>query len=94
MRINKIFALLIILSLVAAIIVAIGITHSSYDKSHLAPKPVTVTTDNFKAKSIEYITGRLETNHDNLGLYKVTLQDGKEVLLYNDSKGIAMIQLK
>jgi hypothetical protein len=90
MRVNKIFALL----MAAAIIVAIGMTHSSYDKSHLAPQPVTITTDNYKAKSIEYITGELKTNHDNLGLYKVTLQDGKEVLLYNDSKGIAMIQLK
>ena len=93
MRVNKIFALLIIFSLAAAIIIAIGMTHSYYDKSHLAPKPVTITTDNYKAKSIEYITGELQTNHSDLGLYKVTLQDGKEVLLYNDSKGIAMIQL-
>jgi hypothetical protein len=62
--------------------------------TRVAPKKVEVTTTNYKAKSIEYITGVLKTNESNLGLYKVTLQDGKEVLLYNDSKGIAMIQLK
>jgi hypothetical protein len=57
------------------------------------PKPVTVQTDNYKAKSIEYITGELHTSGRSLGLYKVTLEDGREVLLYNDAKGIAMIQL-
>ena len=56
-------------------------------------KPVTVQTDNYKAKSIEYITGELRTSGRSIGLYKVTLQDGREILLYNDSKGIAMIQL-
>jgi hypothetical protein len=60
----------------------------------VVPTKVEVTTTNYKAKSIEYITGILKTNDNNLGLYKVTLQDGKEVLLYNDSKGISMIQLK
>jgi hypothetical protein len=62
--------------------------------TRVVPTKVEVTTTNYKAKSIEYITGILKTNDNNLGLYKVTLQDGKEVLLYNDSKGIAMIQLK
>lgn len=52
------------------------------------------TTENYKAKSIELITGPLKTTGSQIGLYKVTLQDGKEILLYNDSKGIAMIQLK
>ena len=54
----------------------------------------TSTTENYKAKSIEFITGPLNTNNGSLGLYKVILQDGKEILLYNDSRGIAMIQLK
>lgn len=58
-----------------------------------APKPVTVQTDNYKARSIEYITGELHTSGRSIGLYKITLQDGREVLLYNDTKGIAMIQL-
>jgi hypothetical protein len=57
-------------------------------------EPIEVTTKNNKAKSIEYITGELRTNGRSIGLYKVTLQDGKEILLYNDSRGIAMIQLK
>lgn len=55
---------------------------------------IKVTTKNHKAKSIEYITGELRTNERSIGLYKVTLQDGREILLYNDYKGIAMIQLK
>ena len=57
------------------------------------PKPVTVQTDNYKAKSIEYITGELHTTGRSLGLYKVTLEDGREILLYNDARGIAMVQL-
>jgi hypothetical protein len=57
------------------------------------PKPVEVQTANYKAKSIEYITGELHTSGRSIGLYKITLDDGREVLLYNDSKGIAMIQL-
>jgi len=57
------------------------------------PKPVVVTTENHKAKNIEYITGELHTTGRSLGLYKVTLEDGREVLLYNDARGIAMVQL-
>jgi hypothetical protein len=57
------------------------------------PKPVEVQTANYKAKSIEYITGELHTSGRSIGLYKITLEDGREILLYNDSKGIAMIQL-
>lgn len=57
-------------------------------------EPIQVTTENNKAKSIEYIIGELHTNNHSLGLYKVTLQDGKEILLYNDARGIAMIQLQ
>jgi hypothetical protein len=56
-------------------------------------KPVEVTTINYKAKHIEYITGELHTSGRSLGLYKITLQDGREVLLYNDARGIAMVQL-
>lgn len=57
-------------------------------------EPIQVTTQNHNAKSIEYIIGELHTTGRSVGLYKVTLQDGKEILLYNDSRGIAMIQLK
>ena len=78
------------------ILLLIAITLTSCDL--LAPakstEPIEVTTKNNKAKSIEYITGELRTNGRSIGLYKVTLQDGKEILLYNDSRGIAMIQLK
>jgi hypothetical protein len=55
--------------------------------------PVAVTTINYKAKSIEYIAGELHTTGRSLGLYKITLEDGREVLLYNDARGIAMVQL-
>ena len=78
------------------ILLLIAITLTSCDL--LAPakstEPIEVATENHKAKSIEYITGELRTNGRSIGLYKVTLQDGKEILLYNDSRGIAMIQLK
>lgn len=79
------------------ILLLIAITLTSCDL--LAPakstEPIEVATENHKAKSIEYITGELRmTGHRSIGLYKVTLQDGKEILLYNDSRGIAMIQLK
>ena len=55
--------------------------------------PIVVTTDIHNAKSIEYITGELHTTGRSLGLYKVTLEDGREILLYNDARGIAMVQL-
>ena len=78
------------------ILLLLAITVTSCDL--LAPtkqtEPIQVTTKNRNAKSIEYIIGELRTNGRSVGLYKVTLQDGKEILLYNDSRGIAMIQLK
>lgn len=78
------------------ILLLLAITATSCDL--LAPtkstEPIQVTTKNRNAKSIEYIIGELRTNGRSVGLYKVTLQDGKEILLYNDSRGIAMIQLK
>jgi hypothetical protein len=66
-------------------------TSQNTEQVRVNPTP---TTENYSAKSIEYITGSLKTTGSAIGLYKITLQDGKEILLYNDSKGIAMIQLK
>ena len=78
------------------ILLLLAITTTSCEL--LAPdkptEPIQVTTKNHSAKSIEYIIGELHTTGRSVGLYKVTLQDGKEILLYNDSRGIAMIQLK
>ena len=78
------------------ILLLLAITATSCDLFTPAKstEPIQVTTKNHSAKSIEYITGELRTNDHSIGLYKVTLQDGKEILLYNDSRGIAMIQLK
>lgn len=78
------------------ILLLLAITATSCDL--FAPdkptEPIQVTTKNHSAKSIEYIIGELRTTGRDVGLYKVTLQDGKEILLYNNSRGIAMIQLK
>lgn len=78
------------------ILLLLAITATSCDLFTPAKstEPIQVTTKNHSAKSIEYITGELRTNGRSIGLYKITLQDGKEILLYNDSRGIAMIQLK
>jgi hypothetical protein len=81
------------------ILLLLAITATSCDlftptKSTEPTEPIQVTTKNHSAKSIEYIIGELHTTGRSVGLYKVTLQDGKEILLYNDSRGIAMIQLK
>lgn len=85
-----------LLNMKKLILLLLAITATSCDL--FAPdkptEPIEVTTKNHKAKSIEYITGELHTNGRSIGLYKVTLQDGKEILLYNDRRGIAMIQLK
>jgi hypothetical protein len=78
------------------ILLLLAITATSCDlfTPPKSTEPIQVTTKNHSAKSIEYIIGELRTNGRSVGLYKVTLQDGKEILLYNDSRGIAMIQLK
>jgi hypothetical protein len=78
------------------ILLLLAITATSCDlfEPVKSPEFIQVTTKNHSAKSIEYITGELRTNGRSIGLYKVILQDGKEILLYNDSRGIAMIQLK
>jgi hypothetical protein len=76
------------------LLVAVATTSCDLLAPAKQPEPIQVTTKNRKAKSIEYITGELRTNGRSIGLYKVTLQDGKEILLYNDSRGIAMIQIK
>ena len=76
------------------ILLLLAITATSCDLLTKSTEPIQVTTQNHNAKSIEYIIGELHTTGRSVGLYKVTLQDGKEILLYNDSRGIAMIQLK
>ena len=76
------------------LLVAVATTSCDLLAPSKQAEPIEVTTKNRKAKSIEYITGELRTNGRSIGLYKVTLQDGKEILLYNDSRGIAMIQIK
>jgi hypothetical protein len=67
-------------------------------KAELAPeqKPTLKnTTELSNAKSIECITGYLSNGtFTQSGLYKVTLQDGKEVLIYQKSEGVTMLQLK
>jgi len=80
-------------TLLAGSALAIIISCEGPNERSSTPKPVVVQTENHKAKSIEYITGELHTSGRSIGLYKITLDDGREVLLYNDSKGIAMIQL-
>ena len=79
------------------ILLLLAITATSCDlfgpTKSKSTKHVEVTTVNYKAKHIEYITGELHTTGRSLGLYKITLQDGREVLLYNDARGIAMVQL-
>lgn len=78
------------------ILLLVAITATSCDlfEQPKSTGPIEVTTTNYKAKSIEYITGELQTSGHNIGLYKITLRDGKEILLYNDARGIAMVQLK
>lgn len=78
----------------ALLLLAITVTSCDLLAPAKSTEPIQVTTQNHNAKSIEYIIGELRTNGRSVGLYKVTLQDGKEILLYNDSRGIAMIQLK
>jgi hypothetical protein len=73
--------------------------NTTTDKSHLAPEPAKPTMENTteisNAKSIECITGYLSNGtFSQSGLYKITLQDGKEVLIYQKSEGVTMIQLK
>ena len=80
-----------ILTLLALTLFSCGQFDMAPQKNEQDPVP---TTENYNAKSIELITGPLKTTGSQIGLYKVTLQDGREILLYNDSKGIAMIQLK
>jgi len=77
---------IILLALLAITLTSCNLLEPAKPAEH-----VESTTKNYKAKSIEYITG--DTITRSIGLYKVTLQDGREVLLYNDSRGVAMVQL-
>jgi hypothetical protein len=88
-KINNMKKIITLLTLTT--LVSCGQLDMTPQKNEQDPVP---TTENYNAKSIEYITGSLKTTGSAIGLYKITLQDGKEILLYNDSKGIAMIQLK
>jgi len=58
-------------------------------------RQVNTTVQNSKATSIEYLTGPLknDSNSDN-GLYKITLEDGREILIYRGIESVSMIQLK
>jgi hypothetical protein len=58
-------------------------------------RQVNTTVENSKATSIEYLTGPL-TNDGNSynGLYKITLEDGREILIYRGIESVSMIQLK
>ena len=59
------------------LLLAITVTSCDLFAPAKSTEPIQVTTENNKAKSIEYIIGELHTNGRSLGLYKVTLQDGK-----------------
>ena len=66
-----------------------------YIVSDTIKKEVNTTVQNSKATSIEYLTGPLknDSNSDN-GLYKITLEDGREILIYRGIESVSMIQLK
>jgi hypothetical protein len=85
---------LITLIAVALVTVSCGKTI----KAELAPDPKPTlknTTELSNAKSIECITGYLSNGtFTQSGLYKVTLQDGREILIYQKSEGVTMLQLK
>jgi hypothetical protein len=65
-----------------------------YIESDTIKKEVNTTVQNSKATSIEYLTGPLknDSNSDN-GLYKITLEDGREILIYRGIESVSMIQL-
>ena len=57
-------------------------------------KEVKATPVNSKATNIEYITGPVSNDSQtDQGLYKVTLDDGKEILIYRGTESVSMIQL-
>jgi hypothetical protein len=65
------------------------------DKKYKSGNEVKSTTKNSKVTSIEYITGYLTNNgNTDTGLYKVTLEDGREILIYKGGEYATMIQLK
>lgn len=56
-------------------------------------KSVTQITD--KSVKIDFLTSSVENSSGwNQGLYKITLEDGKEILLYRGTESCAMLQLK
>lgn len=83
--------------LITLIALALLTVSCDQTKAELAePKPTLKnTTELSKAKSIECITGYLSNGtFTQSGLYKVTLQDGREILIYQKSEGVTMLQLK
>mgnify|MGYP003533837695 FL=1 len=64
--------------------------------SHIGRRSSVVNTTSLnKTRNIEYITGRLSNSGiTDTGLYKVTLNDGREILIYKGSDYATMIQLK
>ena len=64
------------------------------DKKYTSGKQVKATPVNSKATNIEYITGPVSNDSQtDQGLYKVTLDDGKEILIYRGTESVSMIQL-
>ena len=64
------------------------------DKQYTSGKEVKATPVNSKATNIEYITGPVSNDSQtDQGLYKVTLDDGKEILIYRGTESVSMIQL-
>jgi hypothetical protein len=72
-----------------------GYIESDTIKKEVNTRQVNTTVQNSKATSIEYLTGPL-TNDGNSynGLYKITLEDGREILIYRGIESVSMIQLK
>lgn len=90
----KIITLLTLLFLIVACNPTNFLHDDNPDKQYKSGKEVKATPINSKTKNIEYITGPLENDSQTKqGLYKVTLDDGKEILIYRGTESVSMIQL-
>jgi hypothetical protein len=84
-----------LITLIALALLTLSCTQTI--KTEIVPEKTTVvnTTEFSNAKSIECITGYLSNGtFSQAGLYKITLQDGKEILIYQKTEGVTMIQLQ
>jgi len=59
-------------------------------------KPPVSNVKIVKDIQVEYICGYLQTNphNTNSGFYRIKLNDGKEFLVYKESNGVTMVQIK